>query len=435
MDRYRGSAIALWVGMIVFLGAGLNPEVGLADSSGGSQGIQLQKVPSEQARRLAEQERLLREEQKKLSKELAKQKRQIQKLEALLNAIANQKNEVRRADLANMRATGEGGPVAQANSAPRIGEAPKPVTRAPEVAPLTQPIGLLTPRGKFVFEPSLQYSHSSNSRVELLGFTVIPALTIGLIDVQNVNRDQFIAAVTGRYGITNRFEVEAKIPWVYEADSTLERPFNVGSSESSVFDNSGSGLGDIEFTGRYQLTEQAPFYIGWLRFKTHTGTGPFQVSTTTPLPGLIVQNRLPTGTGFYTLQPGITALVPSDPAVFFGGLSYIWNIKRHVNSADINGVPTSGEYNPGNGVNFNFGMGLGINDRASFSVGYDHTTFFKDQFNGQVVPNAQTTQLGELLFGVAYRLNARKTFNVTLGAGLTPEAPNVQITLRLPMTF
>src|SRR5690606_16476189 len=117
----------------------------------------------------------------------------------------------------------------------------------------------------------------------------------------------------------------------------------------------------------------------------------------------LIEEDLPTGSAFYSLQPGLTAIVPSDPAVFFGGVSYIWNVRRDVDTLDLSGTPI-GRYDPGDGVNFNFGMGLSINERASFSLGYDHSTFRRDKRNGQYVENTQTQQLGSLLFGLAYRL-------------------------------
>jgi hypothetical protein len=37
---------------------------------------------------------------------------------------------------------------------------------------------------------------------------------------------------------------------------------------------------------------------------------------------------LPTGSGFHSLQPSLTWLMPSDPAIFFGTFSYTHNFKR-----------------------------------------------------------------------------------------------------------
>jgi hypothetical protein len=80
-------------------------------------------------------------------------------------------------------------------------------------------------------------------------------------------------------------------------------------------------------------------------------------------------------------------------------------------------------------------MGLSLNERASFSVGYEHDVFFKDKQNGQYVVNAQTEHLGTLLVGYSYRLTKNASFNLTLGAGLTDAAPDISITARLPITF
>jgi hypothetical protein len=317
---------------------------------------------------------------------------------------------------------------------PSVGQAPQAERQPPPIAPITDAVNVLTPQGHFVLEPSMQYSHSSDSRVTVTGFTIIPALTVGLIDVRSVNRDFWTFALTGRYGVTPRLEVEVKLPWVARNDSTLARPISTPTAGDSEFKASGNGVGDVEVAARYQLTDRPPFYIGYLRFKSRTGDGPFDVALTTPQAGLTIEEELPTGTGFYSLQPGFTVLLPSDPAVFFGGLSYIWNVKRDIGGTDLNGVRI-GEFDPGDGINFNFGMGLAINDRASFSVGYDHSRFGKNKREGQLVQNTQTQQVGSLLFGLAYRLSLRTNFNLTLGIGATAAAPDVQLGIRIPVNF
>ena len=171
-----------------------------------------------------------------------------------------------------------------------------------------------------------------------------------------------------------------------------------------------------------------------LRLKTTTGKGPFEVDTYNPLPGATLQSELPTGTGFYALQPALTALLPSDPAVFFGTLSYTWNIKDDVDERDASGNRI-GEYDPGDAFNFNFGVGLALNERSSFSVGYEHNVVFKDRLNGEDVPLAQRFHIGRILFGYSYQLTRRANFNLTLGAGITDDAPDVTITARLPIMF
>jgi hypothetical protein len=316
----------------------------------------------------------------------------------------------------------------------RVGQAPQAETAPPPVAPITDAVNVLTPAGGFVFEPSVQWSHSTDARVVVSGFTIIPALTVGLIDVRNVERDHLVLGLTGRYGLTPRLEIEGRVPLVYRRDSTLARPLGVESTAETLFNASGKGLGDVEIAARYQLTERPPFYIGYVRFKTRTGDGPFDVLLVQPQAGLVVEQDLATGTGFYAVQPGLSVLVPSDPAVFFGGLSYIWNVKRDIDNVDLNGVRV-GEFDPGDGINFNFGMGLSINDRASFSLGYDHSMFLRNKREGETVPNTQVQQVGTMLFGLSYRVGLQTNMNLTLGIGATDAAPDISIALRFPISF
>lgn len=309
----------------------------------------------------------------------------------------------------------------------KVGKAPD-TSRPPEIPALVDIRGVLTPRNTIILEPSLQYSHSTNNRVVLVGFTIIPAITIGLIDIRSVSRDTFIGALAARYGVTNRFEIEAKVPYVYRLDTTLTRPLATPSVTETAFEATGSGVGDIEFAGRYQLNQPGPdrpYYVAGLRLKTRTGKSPFDVPVD---PVTNLQQELPTGSGFYGVQPSLIAIFPSDPAVFFGSVNYLWNVERDVGR----GI---GKIDPGDAIGVTVGMGLALNEKASFSIGYDHATVLRTKQNGVVIPNTTKVQLGTLLFGVSYKVSPKSTLNLTLGVGLTEAAPNVQVTVRLPMEF
>jgi hypothetical protein len=329
----------------------------------------------------------------------------------------------------------------------RIGVAPSADRPAiPDVAPLFDQPGILTPHGRFVFEPSLQYAYSSNNRVALVGYTVIPALLIGLVDVREVKRNAMTAAATGRWGVTNRLELEAKVPYVYRSDSAISREIFTGSANERVFDTRGSSIGDVELAARYQLNEGKgnwPYMIGSLRFKTRTGKDPFDVVTdcvtrcigNTTGTGLPLD--LPTGTGFYSLQAGLTWLLPSDPAVFFGSFTYAYNAGRdNLTRLVLNGERESiGDVKPGNVFGFNFGMGLALNERSSFSAGMELNSIGKTTQNGLPVVTSVRTQLASLQLGYAYRLSEKTSLNVTVGAGLTRDTPDLTLTVRLPMSF
>lgn len=328
-----------------------------------------------------------------------------------------------------------------------VGAAPEQDSRPPAVAPLFEQPGVLTPRGKFVLEPSLQFGYSSSNRVVLVGYTIIPALLIGLVDVREVKRNTTTTTLTGRYGLTNRTELELKLPYVYRSDSTVSREVFTGTAVENVFDTSGRGLGDAELALRHQLNDgggDRPYYVAALRFKSRTGTDPFEVITDcvqrcvgANASGTGLPLDLPTGSGFYALQPSLTWLYSSDPAILFGSVSYLHNFKRSNVNRRVQGgeLEPLGTIKPGGVVGFNFGVGLALNDKALISFGYDHNSIARTRQNGAPVAGSVRTQLGTLLMGFSYRINSKRSINVAVGAGLTRDTPDVQLSFRLPMTF
>ena len=394
----------------------------------------------------------------RLQQQLSEQASQI---EALKQAVAEQdarQRELQRILQQQVQPVVAATPPAVVENSPdpsqravRVGAAPAASTagaegQPPAVAALFDQPGVLTPKGKYVLEPSLQYSYSSSNRVALVGYTIIPALLIGLVDVREVKRNTMTGALAVRYGLSNRAEVEARLPYVYRSDSTISRELFTGSASERVFSNSGRAIGDVEIGARYQLNDggsNMPYFLGSLRFKSRTGKDPFDVVTdcvtrcvgNTSGTGLPLD--LPTGSGFYSLQPGLTWLFPSDPAVFFGGFSYTYNFKRSsVSRLVLNGEREFiGDVEPGGIFGVNFGMGLALNDKSSFSMGVDLNSVGRTRQNGVPLATSVRTQLASLLLGYSYRYTDKTTFSVTVGAGLTRDTPDLTLNLRIPMSF
>lgn len=367
---------------------------------------------------------------RRLEEETARISALERELEAHKRRIDALRMELRGRGAAPGGAAGAAAPPAGEPAPGPVGEAPPPSDRLPQTAQIFAEPTVLTPPGTWTLEPSLQYVHASNNRVALVGFTVIPAITIGLIDVRRVTRDAFYAALTARYGLANRLEVEAKVPFVHSSTSTLTRPLATPSVTDTQFDATGDGLGDIELAGRYQLNAfrgDNLVYIGSARLRLPTGKGPFDVDYD---PVTNLQTKLPTGSGFYGLQAGMSFLYPSDPVVFFSGVSYQHNFERDVG----NGF---GRIRPGDVVDLNFGMGLALNEKASFSFGYQHSVVYGMTQLGPASPGrnlspTSTTQLGTARFGLTYAVTPKTAVNLSLGIGVTRETPDLELTLRVP---
>ena len=409
--------------------------------------VQAQSVPARKG--IAQRIDALEQQVSAQGREIEAMRQQVLEQEARYQDLERSVAESARS--APQPVTAEAAPAGKvpADTGPRpvqVGVAPAVDNQPPAVAPLFDQPGILTQPGHYVLEPSLQYGYSSSNRVALVGYTIIPALLIGLIDVREVKRNTLTAALTGRWGLTRRLEVEMKVPYVYRSDDSVSREIFEGTASERAFNSSGRDIGDIEFAARYQLNEPKgndPYLIGSMRFKTRTGKDPFEVVTdcvtrclgNTTGTGLPLD--LPTGSGFYSLQPSLTWLLPSDPAVFFGGISYTYNFGRsNVSRRVLAGEQEFiGSVKPGDVWGINFGMGLALNDRSSFSVGIDLNSVGRTKQNGVPVASSVRTQLSSLLLGYSYRYSNRTTLNVTVGAGLTRDTPDLTLSVRLPMSF
>jgi len=317
---------------------------------------------------------------------------------------------------------------------------PAPAPSA-DVGALFDERSVLTPKGTLIVEPSLQYVHSTTTQVAIEGYTVVPSLLIGLIDLSQIQRDTLTATLAFRYGLTRRMEVELRIPYVYREESVREREVLEGTPTDLVRDSDGHGLGDIEAAIRYQINARGngPYWVANLRVKSRTGKDQFEVDRQrlfveddngTPQPIGEVFTEQPTGSGFWSVQPSLSWIYPSDPVVLFGSISYLWNIERNVGKG-------FGKVDPGDAIGFNFGMGFAVNERTSFSLGYDHNILLetKQEEDPGIDAVFERYQIGVLLLGFSQRLSPTTSLNLSAGFGVTEFAPDVQLNLRLPIAF
>ena len=134
-------------------------------------------------------------------------------------------------------------------------------------------------------------------------------------------------------------------------------------------------------------------------------------------------------------------LVPSDPAVIFASLGYLYHIPEDVGQVFQPSTAASsrteiGEVDPGDSINLGLGFGFALNPRFSFSLGYRHSYIFptRSEINGARF-NSEDLQAGALQFGWSWRLNDRATFNNAFEFGATEDAPDVRAVFRLPFIF
>lgn len=289
--------------------------------------------------------------------------------------------------------------------------------------------GILLPPGTFVVEPGVSYSHTSRARISISGFTLLEAIVIGRIVTEDVKRDVVTPFINLRYGLAKDLQFEVKVPWMYRRDKEVWTSGN-SEIERTVDDNN---LGDIEAALNYQLLRERggwPDIVLNVRGKSITGNDPYGLKTEL-IDGKQRLVELPTGSGHYGLSAGLTFVKSSDPAVLFATLGYFYNFERNVgveNDVDY------GKVKPGDSLEFGVGMAYALNEKLSTSISYQQRFTFKSKQNGNRVANSDVN-VGSLFFGVSHALGAKTSLSFSVGVGLTKDAPDVTVEMRVPFTL
>ncbi len=349
---------------------------------------------------------------------------------------------------------GQAQPSAPAAGTPvQVGIAPPERERTPEVAVLSEQGGIVTRTGQITLEPSLEYARADRNRVIFRGIEVPQSVLVGTFDINESRQDILTAAMGIRFGINSRWEINARLPYVYRNDVSVlaaaVQNQNGGTADQSDRPARGSNIGDVEFGTRYQLTNGRrgfPYLIAGIQAVAPTGTNPFTVPRD---PGTGVARRSATGAGFWGVTPTLTALLPSDPAVLFGTIGYTRNFGRDFDGVQIDQDLLIDHVKPGDALQGSAGVGISLNPRLALSFGYAHNWSFGTRTEGRAIRrdpiNGTTTlpfdtklrdlQVGRLLFGVSYRTSPSTTINWNVEVGATNDAADVRTTLRVPFSF
>ena len=442
--RAAAGTAAAWVLFAALISA---PAFAAGDNDVAGQLARLAQRLTQQEQRIEDQERQINEQRELL----AAQARQIetQRQEFVLggpmsDAITDARAVASAADLESFRGAGHASGAdqlillgASADAAATVstplrtvGEAPPIVDAPPIVAALPEGQGVLTPRGRLVIDPSVEFSRSSSNRLVYRGVEIVTGIQVGLIEANTADRDTLVGAVAARYGLTPRIEVEARIPYTYRFDRVLtlaQRDATISRQQEL----DGSGLGDVEASARYQINRGArgaPIFVAGLRVKSPSGTGPFDVARDS----FGIAKELPTGSGFWGVSPSVSVMYPSDPVVLFANLSYLYNAPRGI---DKNiGSALIGKVDPGDSVGGGVGFGFALNDRFSYSLGYSHQYLFETttEING-TQQHSPSLQVGSFQFGMSLRVSPKVTVSSSFEFGTTKDSPDVRMVLRVPV--
>jgi hypothetical protein len=314
-------------------------------------------------------------------------------------------------------------------------QAPPPPTLSQQglqLSAIPEEVAVLSPQGRASFDISGEYTRSSANRLVFRGVEIVPGLQIGVIEASEADRDTLGATIAGRYGVTDRIEVDARIPYLKRND-TVTTVQQRDEAVSRTIDLKGDGIGDVEAGIRYQINggeRGRPIFVAGLRAKSDTGEGPFDI----PRDEFGVASRLATGSGFWGIEPSISMLYPSDPAVIFASLSYFAHLPKDIDK--VEGDIRVGRVDPGDSIGLGIGFAFSLNPRFSYSLGYKHNYIRPTETElNDTVQKSKSLQVGALTFGLSYRVTERFSLNGNFEFGVTEDAPDMRFVLRAPVLF
>jgi hypothetical protein len=288
---------------------------------------------------------------------------------------------------------------------------------------------VLLPKGTLQLEPSIDYTHVSTDRVAIAGFTIFEAIIIGTIRVDELDRDIITAALDGRYGVTDRLQVEGRVPYVYRNDTEI---LGVGTIQEQELTIDGYDIGDVEFGVSYQVLKQRGYIPGTvlrLRGRVPTGNSAFDIDTQLVEIAGREQARLseaPTGSGFLAVEPGYTVIWRVDPVAFFSGGSYTFNLERDQGEF--------GTVNPGDSIEVFAGLNIAVSDVIGLNFSFVNQITMDTEVEGVTQVGTEAND-ARLAVGSSIGLTPNMAVLVSASAGLTDESPDFSFIVSLPMNF
>ncbi len=331
---------------------------------------------------------------------------------------------------------------AQEKEAPTVGEErreeQKKATTATRVAEVERG-GALLPSGRLVVEPSFEYNHVSGTNVSISGFTIFQAILIGQVQVQKLRRDLFIPAVTFRLGLKEA-ELYVRIPYFFRSDRLVFPVSGGGTSTIQDKSFSDNGMGDITSYVYYHLLREGqwkpwvPDTVIRLGMSFPTGKDPYTIRREFVQElGAVVPVEFPTGTGHWGLTLGSTFVRSADPAVIFLNVAYFINFGRNVGSAGDPAIDF-GNIKLGNTFEYSIGLILSLQERLSMNFSLNQRITGKTTQNGASLPDSNLNALS-FNIGATYVIPPRMAVDFVVGIGLSEDAPDVSLLIRMPVMF
>jgi hypothetical protein len=242
--------------------------------------------------------------------------------------------------------------------------------------------------------------------------------TATLFSIENTSSHTLTNTLMMDYGVLNNLTANVTLPFISRY------------SDAAGYSGASHTVGDLGLGMRYQpfesrRDETTLSITSALRLAT--GASPFKVDPT---------RGLATGSGINTFNLGMNMTRIADPVALFGSVNAGIGLPARHLAQQLSGS-TLREVKPGPQVGFGVGFAYALSYKitTSFSFQESITAGSRLSFDGGRSAKTSSQAAGVLSIGAGYRISPKTTVNVTVGAGLTASAPNMSITVGLPLSM
>jgi len=287
-----------------------------------------------------------------------------------------------------------------------------------EVFEATENTYSLQAKGESSLSYSMSYSYSADQRID--------------VDILNGQVRAFDVNPSSVHNLSNNFSFD----YGYKNNLTLGVTVPLSVKYDSVDSLTGSGLGDVSINARWQPYAYIPGQVTKTfngSFKTKTGDSPFRT---------ISNKRLATGSGYYSLSGGLSLSKVVDPVMLFGS----GNITYGIPETDVNQIRSGSvleEVRPGVSLSLSGGFAYSLSYDVSLSISFQGSytdkskyIFLSQNSEGQLVNNevaTNSTMSGVFNMSLGIRVSPKTITNVGVGFGMTDDAPDILLTLSMPI--
>ncbi|BCL76475.1 hypothetical protein JHS3_22110 [Jeongeupia sp. HS-3] len=300
---------------------------------------------------------------------------------------------------------------------------------------------------RYSLEAGLTYSHYDTRELKLSGFLALDSIFLGNINLDRTKQDTLTLDLTARYSPSPRWQFDISTPFVYRNAQYFSG--GAGGAATSVSEaevTRSPQLGDVNVGIAYKLIQETidwPDTTASLSLRAPTGKEPYGIKLA-EVPGsngnLMVPSELPTGSGMWGLTGGLAVVKTVDPAVIFANVGYSYYFKRSFDDISANVETTqAGEVQQGSSLQFGAGTAFALNEKLSLGLSYSQQLVRKSRIRAEGTTWSDVigsdANVATFNVGMTYAVSKDMSVIPNLAIGLTPEAANYTVSIKMPYNF